>query len=177
MSSLASPERVWWKRPLGGKEKFWLVLALIWCMVLTFGMVAWIGAGKQNIPTETYKVEPNEFRQLTTDFINKYKVGEENGVPVVRPPAGSDVYLQAQVWSWSSILELKKDATYRLHVSSVDLQHGFSLQPGNLNYMVLPGYDYVLTLTPDKVGTYDVICNEFCGTGHHTMVGKIKVTE
>ena len=176
MSSLTSPEKVWWN-PLDGHEKFWLVLASIWCLVLSVGMVIWLNVGKQNVPTETYRVTPAQFNDTATSFVNKYKVGDENGVPVVRPPAGSDVYVTARTWQWSPILELKKGNTYRVHLSSMDLQHGFSLQPGNLNFMVLPGYDYVVTLTPDKAGTYNVICNEFCGIGHQTMVGKIKVTE
>ena len=40
----------------------------------------------------------------------------------------------------------------------------------------------VLTITPDTSGEQTIICNEFCGmvneaNGHHTMVGKIYVTE
>ncbi len=35
----------------------------------------------------------------------------------------------------------------------------------------------MLTLTPTIAGDYSVICNEFCGIGHHTMTGKIYVDE
>ncbi len=176
MSSLASPERVWWK-PLDGREKFWLVLAFVWCMVLFGGMVVWHYSARQNIPTETYRTTPAQFSQLSNDFVQKYRIGDEGGIPIVLPPDGGDVYLIARTWQWSPILQLKKGSTYRIHLSSVDLQHGFSLQPGNLNFMVLPEYDYVVTLTPDKAGEYQIVCNEFCGIGHQTMVGKIKVTE
>src|SRR6266498_3464076 len=72
-------------------------------------------------------------------------------------------------------LYLKKGQTYRLHLSSMDLVHGFSLFPLNLNFMVLPGYEYVLTITPTTTGEVYVVCNEFCGIGHHQMVGKITV--
>ena len=41
------------------------------------------------------------------------------------------------------MLELEKDQTYRLHLSSLDWQHGFSLQPININLQVHPGYDMV----------------------------------
>ena len=37
--------------------------------------------------------------------------------------------------------------TYRVHMSSMDLQHGFSLQPLNMNFQISPGYDHVLTIT------------------------------
>jgi cytochrome c oxidase subunit 2 len=35
----------------------------------------------------------------------------------------------------------------------------------------------VVTMTPDQVGEYGVICNEYCGIGHHTMLGKMYVKE
>ena len=34
-----------------------------------------------------------------------------------------------------------------------------------------------MTVEPDRAGEYSVVCNEFCGIGHHLMVGKIYVTE
>jgi len=42
---------------------------------------------------------------------------------------------------------------------------------------ILPGYEMVLTITPDTSGEQTIICNEFCGIGHHNMLGKIFVTE
>ena len=32
-----------------------------------------------------------------------------------------------------------------------------------------------MTVTPNQSGTYSVVCNEYCGIGHHTMVGRIHV--
>jgi cytochrome c oxidase subunit 2 len=110
-------------------------------------------------------------------FTEQYQVGEEEGTPVVRPPAGEDVYMLGRLWEWWPILELKKDQSYRIHLSSVDWQHGFSLQPTNINIQVLPGLEHVLTLTPTEAGTFGVVCNEYCGIGHHTMTGRIYVTE
>jgi cytochrome c oxidase subunit 2 len=42
---------------------------------------------------------------------------------------------------------------------------------------VHPGYEHVLTVTPDQAGEFSIVCNEYCGLGHHTMLGKIFVTE
>lgn len=176
MSSLASPERVWWK-PLIREEKVWVTVALLWGFFMFAWMIIWPSVGKQEIPVETYRVTVDDFSKSTAAFNAKYTVRTEKGMPVVRPPAGADVYLVGRTWQWSSILELKKGSTYRVHISSEDLQHGFSLQPVNLNFQVLPGYDYVITLTPDKAGEYQIVCNEFCGIGHNLMIGKITVTE
>ena len=173
--SISVPERVWWK-PVDKGEKLWIGLALTWCLVMFIMMPLWHLKGKQNAPSETYRVTPAQFNQAAVEFIRKYQVGQENGVPVVQPPPGSDVYLIARMWNWLPVLKLEKGQTYRLHVSSLDLQHGISIYPLNMNFQVLPGYDYVLTITPTEAGEYTVICNEFCGIGHHLMVGKIIVT-
>ena len=67
------------------------------------------------------------------------------------------------------------DKTYRLHITSMDYNHGFSLQPANINIQIVPGYEHVVTVTPNQSGTYSVVCNEYCGINHHTMVGRIYV--
>jgi cytochrome c oxidase subunit 2 len=83
----------------------------------------------------------------------------------------------ARTYEWWPILELEKGKSYRLHLSSLDLMHGFSLQPVNMNIQVHPGREQIITLTPKEAGTYGVVCNEYCGLGHHTMTGRIYVVE
>ena len=111
--------------------------------------------------------------------VDQYTVRTEGArkTPVVKPPVGTDIYLVGRLWEWWPIFELQVGQTYRMHLASMDWQHGFSLQPANLNVQVLPGYDMVMTITPNKVGEASIICNEYCGIGHHTMLGKIHVVE
>ncbi len=113
------------------------------------------------------------------EVIAKYKVREEGPqkIPVVKPPAGSDVYLVARLWSWQPILELEAGKSYRIHLMSMDWLHGFSLQPENINIQVHPGYDHVLTVTPTNPGKYAIICNEYCGINHHTMLSPLYVVK
>ena len=132
---------------------------------------------QQNLSNEAYRIDPAVFAERTEAFAEEFTVGEEGdtGVPVVRPPPGSDVYMYARLWEWWPVLELEQGQSYRLHLSSLDWQHGFSLQPVNINIQVHPGYDMVMTVTPDSAGEFSVVCNEYCGIGHHTMLGKIHV--
>jgi cytochrome c oxidase subunit II len=120
-------------------------------------------------------VTREQFAAQVNEFVTAYQIGEENGIPVVAPPPNSDVYLRASTWQWYPILQLEKGQTYRLHISSMDLQHGFSLQPVNINLQIIPGYDYVATIVPTSTGEFTIVCNEFCNLGHHTMVGKVIV--
>jgi cytochrome c oxidase subunit 2 len=75
------------------------------------------------------------------------------------------------------VLKLKTNTEYILHLSSLDLNHGFNLYPLNINFQIVPGYDYGLRIRTSEAGDYRVICNEFCGVGHHLMVGRVIVEE
>ena len=69
-----------------------------------------------------------------------------------------------------------KGKEYKIHLSSMDYLHGFSLQPVNINIEVIPGYEHVVKMTPTQSGsTFAIVCNEYCGIGHHTMLGRIYV--
>ncbi len=172
--SIHVPARDWFRAP-SRAERTWIGLALSWCIVMSIAMPYWHFRGKQNSTGLAYDVSPVDFVSRVDAFVKAYKVGEDSYVPIVQPPPGSDIYLLARMWSWSPILKLKQGQTYRLHTSSADLQHGFSVQPLNINFQVLPGYDHIIEVTPTTTGTFNVICNEFCGIGHHSMTGRIVV--
>ena len=171
--------RIWWREPLHRMEIVWITIAFLWGLLMFSAMIYWHIAGKQNLSNEAYRIDPFVFAERAEAMTAEYTVREEGdtGIPVVHPPPGSDVYLIARLWEWWPILELEKDQSYRLHLSSTDWQHGFSLQPTNINIQVHPNYDMVLTITPDEAGVYGIVCNEFCGIGHHTMLGRIYVVE
>jgi len=172
--SIHQPPKDWFKAPSGG-ERIWIGLALAWCIVLFAMMPYWHYKGKQNSTGESYRVKPADFLARVETFVQAHTVGDEKFIPIVEPPPGGDAYMVARTWQFYPILKLKKGQTYRLHISSPDLQHGFSLQPLNMNFQVVPGYDHVLTITPTTSGTFSVICNEYCGLGHQTMTGRIIV--
>lgn len=175
-TGIQSPRGVWWK-PADRAEKLWVGIAFGWCIVLFAMMPLWHLKGAQNPSGIRHRVDPVAYARRVNEFIKQYKVGEDAGHAVVAPPPGSDVYLQARMWSWDPVLKLQQGVAYTLHLSSLDLNHGFSLAPVNLNFQVVPGYDYGLRIVATESGDYRIICNEFCGIGHHTMVGRVIVTD
>ncbi len=178
--AIRPPEaKVWWNEPVALGELLWIWLAFLWGVFMFFMMVYWHFVGQQNISTEAYRIDPQVFEKRVDEFVEKFKVRDEGdtGIPVVRPPPGGDAYLLGRIWSWWPILELTEGQSYRLHLSSIDMQHGFSLQPININIQVHPGIEHIITLTPTEAGEFTVVCNEYCGLGHHTMVGRILVVE
>jgi len=155
----------------------WVAIAFGWCMVLFAMMPLWHLKGGQNPSGIRRRTTPQAYYARTMEFIKQYKVGEDRGMPIVAPPPGSDVYLMALTFQWQPILKLQQGVEYTLHLSSLDMLHGFELFPINVNFEVIPGYDYGLRVTPTAAGDFRIICNEFCGIGHHTMVGRIIVVD
>jgi len=45
----------------------------------------------------------------------------------------------------------------------------------NVNLMVAPGYVSEGTTTFTEPGEYLVVCNEYCGLGHHNMYSRLVV--
>lgn len=178
MSSISPPSnKLWWKEPIEKTELAWIAVCVVWGIFLTLMMPLWHVYGKQNMSPEAYRTTPEAYMKKVQAGVDQYTIRTEHGKPVVKPPVGSDVYMLGRLWEWWPELELQVNQSYRLHITSMDWQHGWSLQPANLNVQVLPGYDMVLTVTPNKTGEYSIVCNEYCGIGHHMMMGKIHVVE
>lgn len=169
--------RIWWKEPIEKVELIWIIIAFLWGLFMFFFMIAWHFIGQQNLSSEAYRLTPSAYEEKVSAFATKFQVREEGSFPVVKVPPGQDAYLLGRLWQWWPILELEKGQSYRLHLSSLDWMHGFSLQPTNINISVYPGYEHVITLTPTETGTFGIVCNEFCGIGHHYMTGKIYVVD
>lgn len=175
--SLTSPSAGWFHKQVSKDEKMWVLLSLALCLMLFFWMIAWHVWGNQNPSSLTYRAKPKEFVAMVESFTKKYMIGTDNGVPVVMPDPKKDVFMLAEQWRWTPVLVLQKGEWYKIHMSSKDVMHGFSIQPVNMNFMVYPDYDYVLSFKPTEAGDFRIVCNEFCGIGHHQMLGRIVVIE
>jgi len=174
-TGVASPDGIWWK-PAHKAERVWFTVAFVWCLVLFAMMPFWHLRGGQNPSGIRARVEPTDYIARVQQFVRDYGTGEsEAGIPIVAPPPGSDIYLLAAQFQWTPILQLEEGAEYTLHLSSLDVNHGFNLFPVNVNFQVVPGYDYGLRVTPTEAGDYRIVCDEFCGIGHHLMVGRVIV--
>lgn len=60
------------------------------------------------------------------------------------------------------------------HITSTDVTHGYQIVRTNAQSMVIPGYVSQFT-TSFTAGDYLVVCNEYCGVGHHQMYTKLRV--
>ncbi len=66
-------------------------------------------------------------------------------------------------------LTLKKGETVKLHLVSEDRLHGFFQRALGIDADIDPARANDITLTPEQPGTYQVICDHYCGYGHGNM--------
>ncbi|MDN2700811.1 cupredoxin domain-containing protein [Janthinobacterium sp. SUN100] len=74
-------------------------------------------------------------------------------------------------------ITLKKDEPVVLAFTAIDFIHGFFIPDMRIRADLLPGQVTEVRLTPGKAGEYAFLCDNFCGSGHEEMNGKIIVTE
>ncbi|MGH2976717.1 MAG: cytochrome c oxidase subunit II [Solirubrobacterales bacterium] len=68
-----------------------------------------------------------------------------------------------------------------LHLTSLDVVHSFWVPEWRIKRDLVPtgpggnDVDNDVVVTPDRVGTYNVVCTELCGFGHATMRALVRV--
>ena len=102
------------------------------------------------------------------------------------PPADAvDITVTAKQWLWTfdyyngkktlNELYVEQNRPVRLVMMSDDVLHSFFVPGFRTKQDVLPGRYVQLWFTPTKIGTFEIFCAEYCGTGHSAMLGKVNV--
>ena len=73
-------------------------------------------------------------------------------------------------------ITLAKGVPVVLELTTDDVAMGFYAPDFKASAEILPGQVARLRLVPDKAGTFEFLCDVFCGEGHEDMGGKIHVT-
>jgi cytochrome c oxidase subunit 2 len=69
----------------------------------------------------------------------------------------------------SPVLRLPEGRSVELYMRSLDVIHACFVPQFRTNEDLVPGLVTNVHITPDRVGTYPLICNELCGLGHALM--------
>ena len=149
-------------------EKIWLVLAMLLIVAIittvTYGATA-VGIAMISDQEET---------------IDSNALGEDDRFAEPRVEQVDDneyeVYVIARQFVFEpNPIEVPANSRVTFYVTSPDVLHGFHVEGTNANTMVIPGEVSKLTVEPNKPGEYGIVCNEYCGSGHHTMEGLLIV--
>jgi cytochrome c oxidase subunit II len=95
-----------------------------------------------------------------------------------------DVYSQQYAWSfgydhnkkWSQgemHVPVNRQVIFSMHAQ--DVIHSFWVPEWRIKKDNVPGITTQAVVTPDRIGTYQLICTELCGYGHSTMRAKVVV--
>jgi len=72
-------------------------------------------------------------------------------------------------------LRVPEGRPVKLVMISEDVIHGFFIPDYRIKQDILPGQYTTLWLSPDRPGTYDIFCTQYCGVGHSTMRARLVV--
>jgi cytochrome c oxidase subunit 2 len=93
-------------------------------------------------------------------------------------PLHVDVTAQQFAWTFSypdakgltsGTLRLPLGRSVVLNLHAKDVLHSFWVPEFSQKQDTVPGLDTKLHITPNRLGTFDVICTELCGLGHSLM--------
>jgi len=75
----------------------------------------------------------------------------------------------------SDQLYLPKGESVQFGLHSKDVIHAFWIPAFRLQEDVVPGITVHYRATPDRLGTYPIVCNLLCGLGHSLMRAQVHV--
>lgn len=131
---------------------------------------------------------PDEQKNNSVDVNTEVKTEVKTIPPVTSPKpteqskpvvsAAKEFNMTAKNWDFEpSNITVKKGDTVKLHIKSVDVDHGFTLSAFGVSKTLKPGETVTVEFVADKVGNHSFFCSVFCGAGHKEMRGTLTVTE
>jgi cytochrome c oxidase subunit II len=95
-----------------------------------------------------------------------------------------DVYSQQYAWNFTypgpekfsrGVLHVPVDRQVVFSMHALDVIHSFWVPEWRIKKDNVPGITTQAVVTPDRIGSYQLICTELCGFGHSTMRAKVVV--
>lgn len=100
-----------------------------------------------------------------------------DGALIQVAPGRYEAHVVSKMFSFRpSPLKVPRGAVVDFYLTSRDVVHGFYIDGTDVNLMAIPNTVNYARTRFDRPGKYQVICHEFCGAGHHDMVGVVEVT-
>ena len=169
--------------PENSKLEWWLTIltSIGVAAMLTPGLFVWAEFVK--VPEDAIEIEavgqqwhwsyrlPGEdgqFGKVKAELIsndNPFGMDDED-------PAGQD-----DVLVMNPQVHVPVNVPVKLNLRSKDVLHDFAVAQFRVKMDLVPGMETYLWFTPTETGRYEVLCEELCGIGHHTMRGAVVVDE
>ncbi len=150
-------------------EKYWMWGAGV-LVALFVGALLWsAGAHAIHPPSHVETIDPTKVAEHP-EFGNPGVITKADG--------GLEVVITIKMYSFAPAeIRVPRGKPVTFRITSSDVIHGFQIVRTNANTMVIPGYVSQFSMTFQWPGEYLIVCNEFCGLGHHLMQAKLIVEE
>ncbi len=74
-------------------------------------------------------------------------------------------------------LHILLDQSVKMNLRSIDVLHDFYIPQFRAKMDMVPGVVTYYWFTPIRTGDFEILCMEYCGTGHYSMRGRVLVDE
>ena len=102
----------------------------------------------------------------------------QRGELITHSPTHYEVHYVARMWKFEpEDVTVPAGSTVDIYLSAADVTHGLILLGTNLNLMAVPGVVNYARVKFDKPRVYQLLCHEFCGTGHDRMAAELHVVD
>jgi cytochrome c oxidase subunit II len=102
----------------------------------------------------------------------------QKGELITHSPTHYEVHYVARMWKFEpEDVTVPAGSTVDIYLSAADVTHGLILLGTNLNLMAVPGVVNYARVKFDKPHVYQLLCHEFCGTGHDRMAAELHVVD
>ena len=170
-------------RPENHKLELWLTIGTTLGVVglLTPGLFVW--DDYVTVPEDAAEIEV-----LGQQWMWSYRLPGQDGVLGLTSarsinydnPFGidpDDPHGQDDIMVEGSEIHIPLNKPVKVLLRSIDVLHDFYVPEFRAKMDLVPGMVTYFWLTPTRTGTFDVMCFELCGVGHHDMRGRVVVEE
>jgi cytochrome c oxidase subunit 2 len=147
--------------PIHGNTRLEIAWTVVPTVIVLFGAVY-----SAIVLAHIEKSDPN---QMTVDV-----VGQQYKWSFAYPEPGGGVV-------HSDVLNVPVDRQLDVHITSIDVIHSFWVPEWRIKRDAVPAgpsgnhVDNTFVVTPDRLGTYNLVCTELCGYGHSAMRALVHV--
>ena len=102
----------------------------------------------------------------------------QKGEVIAHSPTHYEVHYVAKMWKFEpEDVTVPAGSIVDIYLSAADVTHGLILLGTNLNLMAVPGVVNYARVKFDQPRKYQLLCHEFCGTGHDRMSADLHVVD
>ncbi|MBW2658602.1 MAG: cytochrome c oxidase subunit II [Deltaproteobacteria bacterium] len=178
----------------GVDQAFWYILSisLFLLFAITVVMIYFVIKYRRSKNPVAADIRDNYLLEIiwtivpTLIALSMFYVGWTSYIGLRSVPDGAlEIDVAGQMFSWLFVYENDKETenelvvpvgeAVKLNITSLDVVHSFYIPAFRIKVDAVKGMETYAWFNADKIGEYDIQCTEYCGTGHSSMLAKLRI--